>query len=239
MSVRFSQNDEFIAAASNDNGVRIWSLGSSKSQLCFLAHTGKVYAAEFSYDSTKVVSGGYDRDIRIWDIKNVVQIRKISCGSSCNDLILTRDANIVISGHVDGHLRFWDPKSGDQIYDLSSVHSQQITSVSLSPDGWSVLTFSRDNTLKIVDIRRYEALQVFTNESFMNPSSYARACFSPDGSYICAGSHNGIHFWNVFTGLHETSLAQDEDSSIFCCSWNPNGSQVLSSNRHGYIYWWR
>lgn len=83
------------------------------------------------------------------------------------------DGQTLISGHLDGGVRFWDANKGSEIADLTNVHSGQITSVSMSPgktylklhqnsnhlDGSSLLTNSRDNTLKIIDVRTYHVLK--------------------------------------------------------------------------------
>lgn len=83
------------------------------------------------------------------------------CHSSLNDLCLAPAGDLLISGHVDSQLRLWDTKSGELIHLLDEVHTNQITSVSMSMDGSKVLTNSRDNTLKIVDIRTHEILMTF------------------------------------------------------------------------------
>lgn len=95
--------------------------------------------------------------------------RTFFCVSSCNDLAITNDSMIVSgkaassycscstpTGHVDHHLRIWDMKSNDCLRDIDNIHENQITSVCLSPDGATLLTNSKDNTLQLVDTRTFE-----------------------------------------------------------------------------------
>jgi len=103
----------------------------------------------------------HDRTIKLWDIQKRFCLRTVYCFSSCNDLCLSKDNSIIVSGHLDNQLRFWDLRNGDCVRELSDIHSGQITGTVLSPDGRTVLTSSRDNTLKSIDIRTYEVLQVF------------------------------------------------------------------------------
>jgi autophagy-related protein 16 len=44
----------------------------------------------------------------------------------------------LVSGHLDHTLRLWDVKSGNGIKDLNGVHTDQITSVCVSPGGSNV-----------------------------------------------------------------------------------------------------
>jgi autophagy-related protein 16 len=90
------------------------------------------------------------------------------------------DGQTVISGHLDNNIRLWDARTGVGIKELTGVHSGQITSVSMSPgknkltgaidycilkilliDGTCILTNSRDNTLKIIDVRMYDIVKSF------------------------------------------------------------------------------
>lgn len=51
---------------------------------------------------------------------------------------------------------FWSPNTGELMHDFEDLHSGQVTSVEFSKDGTHIVTCSRDNTVKIVDIRTYK-----------------------------------------------------------------------------------
>mgnify|MGYP001239117496 CR=1 FL=1 len=55
MSVQFSKNDEFLLAGANDNITRIWHVESGRARFTFTGHIGKVFAAKFSGDASRVV----------------------------------------------------------------------------------------------------------------------------------------------------------------------------------------
>lgn len=76
-------------------------------------------------------------------------------------MALSYDNSMIASAHLDSHLRIWDMKNGEPIRDMDNLHSQQITSVSLAPDGRSYLTNSRDNTLKLIDNRTWDEVVTF------------------------------------------------------------------------------
>lgn len=89
------------------------------------------------------------------------------------------DGQTLISGHLDNNIRIWDARSGTSVKELTGIHNGQITSVTMSPgklqvckhskialtcnqvEGTTLLTNSRDNTLKIIDIRMYEIVKSF------------------------------------------------------------------------------
>ncbi|KAG0173902.1 hypothetical protein DFQ30_006733 [Apophysomyces sp. BC1015] len=203
-SISFNATDEMVLGSSTDNATRIWNLGTSRIKHTLTGHIGKVYAAKFAADSNKVVSGSHDRTLKVWDLQKGNCMRTIFTFSSCNDLCLVdADGQTLVSGHLDGNLRLWDTRTGNGIKELTGIHTGQITSVSMAPDGSTVLTNSRDNTLKITDLRMYDIVQTFQAETYRNGIN------CPDGNYIAAGSADGtLHLWNVRTGLLEKAVTE-------------------------------
>jgi len=241
MDVAFSPNDEFVLGASNDNSVRLWSVQYGRMRHTLTGHTGKVLSATFSSDSQKVISGSHDRSIRIYDLVKGYCIRTIICFSSCNSLTTTVDDNLICSGHLDSQLRFWDSKTGECGRELTGLHTAQITSVSISPDGRSVLTNSRDNTLKLVDIRTFDVLHTFSNEEYRSGTNWNSSCFSPNGSYISAGGADGkVFIWEILNGKLVKLLkpSSSQNNVIEAVAWSPSGSQLSSCDKSGTITVW-
>ncbi|ORZ01381.1 WD40-repeat-containing domain protein [Syncephalastrum racemosum] len=238
-SVRFNPTDELILGTSTDNATRVWSLGTNRVKHTLTGHIGKVYAAQFTADSRRVVSGSHDRTLKVWDLQRGYCTRTIFTFSSCNDLALVdADGQTLASGHLDNHVRIWDTRTGNAIKELTAVHSGQVTSVSVSPDGSKLLTNSRDNTLKLVDLRMYDIVATYQAESYRNGANWSRACFSPDGNYIAAGSSDGtLHVWDAESRKLERALKAH--SGIICgVSWNPMGSHLYSADMNKGICMW-
>lgn len=153
---------ELVLGASNDQAIRIWQLSSQRLKTSLTGHVGKVYSARFIQEST-VISGSHDRTIKIWDLNKGYCVKTIFSLSSCNDLTAANlDGSVIISGHLDNNIRLWDSRSGNQIREIIGNHSAQITGVQMFPDLTKFLTTSRDNTLKIFDVRTYEPLLTIT-----------------------------------------------------------------------------
>jgi len=239
MSVDISPNDEMVLGAGNDNTVRIWTVQQARSRHALTGHTGKVFTARFSSDSQRVVSGSHDRSLKVWDLMKGYCIRTIFCFSSVNDLCLDFDGRLICSGHFDAHVRLWDVKTGECASDLAELHVGQVTSVSISPDGTKILSNSRDNTLKIVDIRTYEVLNRFSNENYRSGVNWNGACWSPDGSYVIAGGIDGtIFIWDVSTEKLAVSLKGTSNNIVNGCAWSLAGGSLASCDKGGVVTIW-
>ncbi|RUS17762.1 autophagy protein 16 [Endogone sp. FLAS-F59071] len=217
MCVAFNSKDDLILGASNDNATRLWNL-----------QTGRIR-----------ISGSHDRTIKVWDLQKGYCIRTMFSYSSCNDVCLVdEDGSTLASGHLDNNLRLWDVRTGNGIKELTGIHGGQITSLSVSPDGSKILTNSRDNTLKLIDLRMYEVASTFQSEGYKNGANWSRACFSPDGSYVSAGSADGtLFFWNVMTGQMEKSV-KEHTGTICAVSWSPDGSQIFTADKDRVVCIW-
>ncbi|EIE86546.1 hypothetical protein RO3G_11257 [Rhizopus delemar RA 99-880] len=123
-SVSFNSTDELILGSYTDHD----------DQHTLTGHIGKVYAAKFTGDSTRLVSGSHDRTLKVWDLQRGYTTRTIFTYSSCNDLcLMDGDGQTLISGHLDNNIRFWDTRTASGIRELTDVHIGQVTSVSMSP----------------------------------------------------------------------------------------------------------
>lgn len=241
MIVGFSPDDQYILGSSNDNSTRLWLQKSQRVRHTLNGHTSKIFASAFTSDSQNVITGSHDRSIKVWDLAKGNCLKTIFCYSSCNTLCLNSNGNMICSGHFDSTLRLWDIKTGDSVGELTNIHSGQITSVCPVPDSYGniVLTNSRDNTLKLVDIGTQKIIQTFKHENYVNPSNWAKATISPDGKFVAAGSNDGnIYIWDASNGKLEKILEGHKDI-VNCVVWNPlNMSQMVSCDKSGTIILW-
>ncbi|CAM9355100.1 unnamed protein product [Discosporangium mesarthrocarpum] len=116
---------------------------------------------------------------------------------------------IIASGHMDGSLRFWDLRSGSRSHCVSSIHTDQVTSVQFSLGSSNLLlTNSRDNTLKLVDTRTYEAITCLRHPNYRTPTAFSRACLAPGATFAAAGSiDHAVYVWDLALGSESSNAA--------------------------------
>ncbi|XP_012431025.1 autophagy-related protein 16-1 isoform X6 [Taeniopygia guttata] len=234
-SIEFDSAGSYLLAASNDFASRIWTVDDNRLRHTLTGHSGKVLSAKFLLDNARIVSGSHDRTLKLWDLRSKVCIKTVFAGSSCNDIVCTEQC--VMSGHFDKKIRFWDIRTESIVKELELLG--RITALDLNPERTELLTCSRDDLLKIIDLRIGAVKQTFSAQGFKCGSDWTRVVFSPDGNYVAAGSADGaLYIWNVLTGKLERTLAKHHSSSINAVTWSPAGAHVVSVDKGNKAVLW-
>ncbi|XP_072546872.1 autophagy-related protein 16-1 isoform X2 [Salminus brasiliensis] len=234
-SIEFDSAGSYLLAASNDFASRIWTVDDYRLRHTLTGHSGKVLSARFLLDNARIVSGSYDRTLKLWDLRSKVCMKTVFAGSSCNDIVCTEQC--VMSGHFDKKVRFWDIRSESIVCELELLG--RVTSLDLNHDRTELLTCSRDDLIKIIDLRNNVVRQTFSAQGFKCGSDFTRVTFSPDGGYVAAGSADGaLYVWNVLTGKLDKTLDKNHSSAINSVSWSPSGTYVVSVEKGSKAVLW-
>ncbi|CAG8549567.1 13029_t:CDS:2, partial [Acaulospora colombiana] len=105
-------------------------------------------------------------------------------------------------------------------------HSDDVRSVSFSPDGSKIISASDDTTMRIWDVTTGTALSTFNDSS----SLISSVAFTPDGSKIVSGSHNGaLKIWDSKTGIVLSILTGHSDV-VNSIEISPDGFYIVSAS---------
>jgi uncharacterized protein with WD repeat len=114
-------------------------------------------------------------------------------------------------------------------------HTDEVWSVSFSPDGSLLASGSEDKTIKLWRVA--DGLEVRT---LTGPTNWVRSVsFSPDGRLLASGSvDNTIKLWRVADGSLVRTLT-GHTGFVFSVSFSPDGSLLASGSEDKTIKLWR
>ncbi|EPB66691.1 hypothetical protein ANCCEY_14214 [Ancylostoma ceylanicum] len=62
--------------------------------------------------------------------------------------------------HFDRKLRFWDSRNQEPVHTMEMAG--KVTSLNMSSDGVHVLCSTRDDTLSLMDVRKYQTVHIYS-----------------------------------------------------------------------------
>ncbi|MDV2997331.1 MAG: Tol-Pal system protein TolB [Chroococcidiopsis sp. SAG 2025] len=111
---------------------------------------------------------------------------------------------------------------------------RSVRSVAYSPDGKTIASGSRDNTIKLWDVARGNQITTLSGHG----GSVTSLAYSPDGKTIASGSvDNTIKLWDVARGNQITTLS-GHGGSVTSLAYSPDGKTIASGSRDNTIKLW-
>ncbi|KDQ50997.1 hypothetical protein JAAARDRAFT_84093, partial [Jaapia argillacea MUCL 33604] len=120
-------------------------------------HKYTVSCIAISYDGKYIVSGSYDKTIRIWDAVSGAPVLQPLEGHTdwVTSVAFSPDGQRIVSGSVSGSydktIRIWDAVAGAPVLQPLEGHTDWVTSVAFSPDGQRIVSGSDNKTVRIWD----------------------------------------------------------------------------------------
>ncbi|KAK9278221.1 hypothetical protein L1049_027783 [Liquidambar formosana] len=191
------------------------------------AHEGGCASILFQYNSGKLISGGQDRSIKMWDtITGSLSHTLYGCLGSVLDLTITHDNKSVIAASSSNNLYVWDVNSGRIRHTLTG-HSDKVCAVDVSKvSSRHVVSAAYDRSIKVWDLQKG-----YCNNTIIFHSNCNAVCFSTDGQTICSGHVDGnLRLWDVQTGKLLSEVAA-HSLAVTSISLSRNGNIVLTSGR--------
>ena len=188
-------------------------------------HTGCVVSLAFSSDGTLIVSGSYDKTIKLWDVQTGGVAKTLHGHIDwVHSVSISADNTMIASGSYDQTIRLWNIETGDCL--AVGRYSDRVSTVSFSPTNPQILLSSGYNTVQQWGIDGHQ------NGS---PIAGLRAVFSPDGTQFVSCMDKTVTSRNVDSKMAVLQFNVDEDALY--CSFSPNGSFIAVVSGYTIDLW--
>jgi WD40 repeat protein/tetratricopeptide (TPR) repeat protein len=188
----------------------------------------------FSPDGKRVVSGGRDHNIKIWDSETGAELMTIHGHQLGVTAWFSPDGKRIVSSSNDDTIRVWDAASGEE---LTIIHTCgiELGSASVSSDGRRIVSALEDGTIKVWDAASGEELISFQSG---HEDYVLSVVFSPNGKHIVSGSvDKTIKVWDASTG-DEFMTLQGHKNVICSVAFSPDGKRIVSGSGDTTIKMW-
>lgn len=196
-----------------------------------IGHTEEVMAVALAYTDSgiQIVSGSWDKTIKIWDFQTGQEIKTLH-GHSHRiwSVAVTPNNKQIVSGSQDNNIKIWDLKTAAELLTLTG-HSDCVSSVAVTPDGSKVVSGSWDQTIKIWDLQTGAELLNLTGHT----DKINAVVITPDGSKIVSCSDDRtVKVWDLSIGRELININAHEDkvNDVIVGSDNQNIISVSNAN---------
>ncbi|KAJ3671685.1 hypothetical protein LUZ60_007764 [Juncus effusus] len=154
--LRRSNCGQHLVSGGNDGLVGIWSLGSTNPVRWFRDHMAAVKALAWCMHRNNVlVTGGgeADRCIKFWNVSTGDCLNSVDTVSQVCRLVWNKNEKELLSSHgpTQNQLTLWKYSSMAKLADLRN-HTSRVVYMAQSPDGCSIATVARDETLRVWNV---------------------------------------------------------------------------------------
>ena len=199
-----------------------------------MKHEGPVYSVAFSADGKQILTAGWDKTIRLWNIETspIEDNDFARLSTTITSGVFSPDGTKVLTVSDDSTARIWDVASRKQIHSLK--HEAGVNSAVFNADGTMVLTACDDSTIFIWETARGRQLNSLKVENAVN-----NAVFSYNGKLIMAKADETtltgdsfIYIWNA-TLTPATPVHMFTYAGISSAVFSADGKKILIASIDG------
>ncbi|MBR9920938.1 MAG: hypothetical protein GYB31_08860 [Bacteroidetes bacterium] len=231
---KYSPDQRMAALSTWNNEVIIYDLIDNEIYFTLGRHNASVFAVDFSFDGSKLVSTDMSGKVIVWDILTKSPLFELNGHLDIVfDACFSPDNNYLATVSRDGSALVWNLQSGISPFPLSSQrHTLEATAI--SDDEQYIATGSSEGKITVYDqenSRVYRELQ-------SDESAITSLGFSPDGTKLVAGSRDGsASIWDL---LSQKEIFQTENpgNPVVEAAFSPIGIYFGTSHQNGQVIIW-
>jgi WD40 repeat protein len=226
--VVFGPQGKWLASASSDETLRVWSpQPDERLPLAKVLHgaTSSLNAVAVSPVGSTIYTGAADGTIHIWDAARHTDLSRDTLRHTKDvyGMTFTPDGNSLVTATWGGDIRLWDAQNG-RVRWHKVIHKTSANAVALSPDGRSMISGGNDGALKMTDAETGEVRATW--ESIDNGRA-AGIAWSPNSRWVfCPSSRPSGKVWNAATGKMHLAVSGGK-GEIYSASFSPD-SKLLA-----------
>jgi WD40 repeat protein len=217
VSVALSPDGKRVAAAGQDNILRLWDVATGKEVRQIPAPSTPVGTVVFAPDARTLAGRAGDQTIHLWDVATGKELRQIKGQPfgpagfvavanvfSLSGLAYSPDGKLLAGAEIAienqqqaTSITLWEADTGKVVRRIPAPPPYGASSLAFTPDG-KALAFGSGNTIHLVDPATGKGLRKMQGP----PSGVATLALSPDGKLAAAKGFNDAraHLYDLETG---------------------------------------
>lgn len=235
--VKFMNDGRSILSGWNDGKIRAFLPQSGRLLYAINdAHNHGVTALAPTNDCSRVVSGGMEGEVRIWQIGMQTQIMTASLKEHRGrvaDVRITSNDQQAVSASFDGSCIIWDIVQANRIMCL--FESTMFKQVVYHPDESQLITAGSDRKITYWDCYDGQAIRMLDGSD--SGELNALAIFPKGEHFISSGNDKVIKLWDYDEGINYYK-GIGHSGEVTKIAISPNQKFIITAGTEGAIFIW-
>src|SRR5438105_3002589 len=200
-------------------------------------HTETVYTVSFSPDGRYVLTGSFDKSLKLWQAATGKEIKTFGGQAGHQNLVLAAsfspDGRLIASGSSDNTAKIWDTPFSIPFREYA--HAAEVNALALSPDGSKLAAAGKDGTVKLFTAVDGKPLANLTGHA----GAVTSVSFGGNGQFLASGGVDGtIRLWSTGNG-QSLGVIGAHASAVNAAVAAPNGNALFSAGDDGVLRSWK
>jgi WD40 repeat protein len=212
----------------------LWSKPTWNLQQTIVAHSDWVRCLSFTPDGLKLVSGSFDKTIKLWQLATGTAIHTLTDHlKGVFALAVSPHGKLLASGSWDDTIKLWNLETGDLIQNLTQ-HQASVRSLAISPDSKTLVSGSFDQTIKL-----WSLPDGTVTKTILDREPIAAIALSADGKFLASTGDDGtVKIWSLTSGTMIAESIGNKDC-IGSLVISPDARTIAAGTVNGYIVLWQ
>ncbi len=180
--------------------LKLWDLSTGATARDYKGHESWVRDAVFDPNGKTLVSGSWDKTVRVWDIDKDQPVQTLrEHKDNVEAVALSTDGKWLLSGggkstgRGDTTIRLWDLEKREVVKGFDG-HTKRVWKLAFAKDGQRFISAGADNTIRLWDVAEGKEVHRFVGHT----NEIRQAIFTPDGKHIVSASHDKtLRLWKL------------------------------------------